>query len=314
MTPRETELRETLAPLRDEHATDAEIAAVLAATTARPVPTRRRSPRVIAGLAAATAIVGIALAALPAATPERSDDRLSADSILQAAAAVAAEQPPTAFTGYRYTQWLEHWRWQFGDTGPAPVVEIEQTVETWVDRTWSGRFSAEPPRVIEGGEFAKRLAREPEGPYRYGDDSRPDLTALPTEPDALREALRADILDGNWAPGLPTTDELHYYLLREVVWLLGAPTTTPALRAAAFELLARMPGVEPAHGATDGLGRTGQAVRVPTRRAHGAITIIFDPATSQMLYWAELGSGGGTPDQEHTIVRAAQVEAVGDRP
>jgi hypothetical protein len=55
-------------------------------------------------------------------------------------------------------------------------------------------------------------------------------------------------------------------------------------------------------------------VQIPTRRKDGVFTVMFDPENSEMLFWSESGTGGGVPDQSHTVVRGAQVEEIGERP
>lgn len=314
MTSSDTELLETLAPLRGVQSTDAEVAAVLAAASAPPSRARRHTRRLAVALAASTA-VAVALAALPGpGSDPTTGEEHATGSVLQAAAAVAAEQRPTTLTGYRYAQWIRHWRWELGANAPAPVVEIEQKVETWVDRSWRGRIEAEPARVIAGGRFARRFEQKPRGPYQWGDTEAPDVAKLPTEPEALREALIAHIKSDNWAPGLPTDEDLQYYVTRMVLSLLGDPNTSPALRVGLFGVLGGTPGVEPAPDARDALGRSGQAVRLPARPREGVVTVIFDSDTSELLYWSISGAGGGTPTQEHTLVRSSEVDAIGDRP
>ena len=45
-------------------------------------------------------------------------------------------------------------------------------------------------------------------------------------------------------------------------------------------------------------------------------TVIFDPATSELLSWSIDGeaNGLGTPDQSTVLIRAAHVRAIGKRP
>jgi hypothetical protein len=318
-----------------------------------PAKRRPRLPRrrLTGALVAATALVAAALASLPGDSSREGPEPGSAAAILQAAAAVAADQPkPPPLTGYRYTEWIQHWKWEpivHEGKEVRPTQEVEQRVETWVDRDWNGRRVAHQGRVIQGDERTKRnyFVRAGEGRYEYGDGPRPPLEELPTDPQALRELLIAahkdmrwqartrvpcpgtdiDELDESsrkcfgrprWAPGRPTPDQTHYEVTRRVLSLLGDSNTTPELRAALFGVLALTPGVRPAPDAKDALGRTGDAVAVPTRLdgGGGVITVIFDRDTSQMLFWSEHGTGGGTPDQDHTIVHAGRVANVGDRP
>ncbi|WP_028061908.1 hypothetical protein [Solirubrobacter soli] len=279
-------LHERLAPLREETPTDADVAAVFAA-----VPRTRPRRRLALGLVTATAAVAVAIAALPANDP---DDPVA---LLNAAAATAADEPP-AFTGYRYTKIDE----RFGDR--------RQHVENWVDRSWQGRA------ITDGRE------RE----FMYGDGPLLDLdiAALPTEPKALLAALEANERALNWAPGLPTPDQVRYDVTRSILLLLGTANTTPHLRAGLWGALALLPGLK-ASDAKDPLGREGEAVTLPAppnlpvpagvgSPRTGTFTVIFDPDSSELLSWSQLGSGGGIPDQVHTFVRAGHVRNLGDRP
>jgi hypothetical protein len=290
-----TELHEALAPLREQQPTDAEIAAVLRA--AGPRPRRRGRRRAAVVLVAATAAAGIAIAALPAqetALPS------TATGLLRAAAASAAQSPD--FSGYRYVEAIDHWRW----SDPKPL-EVEQRVETWVDRNWQGREIAQRGRVIAGDGEDDPFVKPHDRAYMYGDGPLADLdiAKLPTDPQALRDALIAKYKSVNWAPGLPTAEQVHYDIVRELLILLSTANTTPQLRAGLWGALAL----------TDGLQKAGDnAVRIPTGHGAGNFTVVFNVDTSEMLSWSEVGSGGGTPDQTHTFVRAAHVAAIGDRP
>lgn len=294
-----TELRELLAPLRDELPTDAEIAAVLRTAAA---PRRRPRRRLATGLTVATAAAGAAFAALPG-TGTRNPLPTTATGLLRATAASAADRTPAPFSGYRYTEVVEHWRW----AAPAghPATEMEQRVENWVDRNWQGRTIAQPGRIIEGEGNGMEKARDT--PYMYGDGSLADLdiAALPTEPHALRDALVAKYKSVDWAPGHPTAQQVHYDTVRSILTLLGTANTTPELRAGLWGALAL----------SDGLQKAGDnAVRIPTGSGEGNFTVVFNVDTSEMLSWSEVGSAVGTPNQTHTFVRAAHVHSIGDRP
>jgi hypothetical protein len=312
------QLREALAPLGAEEPSEAEVAAVVAAAGSAPArrPTRRRRLwRAAAGVAVATACAAVALAVQgPTSRPG------SAPSMLLAAAAVAAEQPQAAGAGaYRYVEWLDRFSIPDGETPPTiGAVSTEQRVETWVDEHYKGRRVQHQGRVLSGDPKAVQ------GTPFYGPSDAPyvllgprtRLDGLPTEPTALRDVLVTEYRTRtNWAPGLPTEAQTHYDMVRKVLYLLGQ-ASDPKLRATLFELLAITPGVERADGAEDPLGRSGRAVRIPTRPdgGGGTFTVVFDPETSELLSWSEVGTGGGTPDQSHTILHAGQVAAVGDRP
>jgi hypothetical protein len=313
MTLSDEQLREALAPLRAERPSEAEVLAVVAAASSvRPRKSllRRRLWRGAVAVAAATACAAVALSVLPGSPQGPASRPGSAPSILRATAAVAAEQPEPAPGRYRYVDWLDRWTQLNG------AVTYEQRVETWVDENYEGhriqhegRVSSDDP-VVDG----RILYERSEGPY-LPDGPRTRLAELPTAPEALRDALVDEYKSANRRPGRPGENQAHYDLVRKVVHLLGL-ASEPKLRAALFELMALTPGVEPAPGAIDPRGRGGRAVRIPTRPdgSGGRITVIFDPHNGELLSWSEAGTGGGTPDQSHTILGAGQVAAIGDRP
>ena len=236
-------VQERLAPLREDTPTDAEIAAVFAA--ARRHPRRRPRRRLAFALVAATALAAIAVAALPAAKQPT-----DAVSLLRAAAAAAADAPP-AFTGFRYTEVIEHWRWE----GARPE-EVEQRVENWVDRDWKGRRIAHQGKVFSGRED-NYFAQPHDDPFEYGDGplANIEIEKLPTDAKALLAALDANERGQNWAPGLPTPDQARYDITYSVLLLLGTANTTPELRSALWGVLALMPGLRSEPGVRDPVGR-----------------------------------------------------------
>lgn len=114
----------------------------------------------------------------------------------------------------------------------------------------------------------------------------PDTSTLPTEPEALRLAVESNqishrgfnLIDPS-AKRLDTgrTIEELFNILVE-----GSPLT-PQLRAAVFNALAELPGIEVDTDATDFLGRQGYAIRSINAQAGGGIEFIFDPDTSELL-------------------------------
>jgi hypothetical protein len=324
MTMTDSELRSALAPLADQRPTDDEIARVVSAAQRRPAgwATGRRR-RLVAAVALASAAVGVASIALPGASLEPGTSRAgSGVGLLQTAAAAAADQPPPPnFAGYRYTDMLERWRWApwyVNGKQVSGIEELEQRVETWVDRDWRGRRIAHEGRVIEGATKPVRdyFVTPSDRPYTYGDVPRPDVAKLPTDPGALRDELLRVYRSDNWAPGHPTPADEHHDLIREVLTLLASANTTPEQRAGLWGVLALMPGVKAAPEARDPLGRHGSTVTIPGRPdgSGGTFTVGFDPRTSDLLSWSLTGAGAGTPDQTHTILRTAHVAAIGDRP
>jgi hypothetical protein len=309
------ELRAALAPLGEYEPTADELAAVVAAAGARTTHRRRR--RLVAGLAVATGTAAILLTVLPASTPERRGAQATTPvDLLRTAAAVAAEQPePPPFTGYRYTDTIEHWRWEPRDPKKGRVLEVEQRVEYWIDRRWKGRRVSHRGRVIDGyAPETYYFIKPSRGPFHYGDAPRAYPAKMPTEPAALREALVRSLHTEDWLPD-PRNDEiLEYHVVRRALRMLQIANTTPELRAALWELLARVPGVRPAPDARDPLGRPGEAVRIGAPVTAQVFTVMFNPDTAELLFWALDGPGVGDPIQSHVVVRAGHVAKAGDRP
>jgi hypothetical protein len=131
----------------------------------------------------------------------------------------------------------------------------------------------------------------------------PDLSNVPTDPKELRIAIQS-----GRAPGISESGEtpLGPDVTAQVLEGLLTPTypnASPALRAAAFNALAEMPGFTLDRDATDLLGRTGYAIS--RDMGHGKREeFIFDPTTSKPLgerivlaepaqepYWHEYEAG-----------------------
>jgi hypothetical protein len=110
----------------------------------------------------------------------------------------------------------------------------------------------------------------------------PDLSGVPTDPEGLRLAIQNRQASGiDSEPGKPL--DAH-----ETIEALGGiltptyPNASPALRAAAFNALAELPGVELDRNATDLVGRAGYAISYA--KGHGLRgEFIFDPETSMSL-------------------------------
>jgi hypothetical protein len=242
--------------------------------------------------------------------------------MLRAAAAVAADQPSPAFTGYRYTEILERLRYHGMPGGPRAS---ERRVEHWVDRSWNGRSVRHRGRTLEGRPDGFMIEAE-DRPYAYGDGPLRDIdiSALPTEPRPLLQALEANFLrdfDPGYEPSDPIVD---YHVTRSVLLLLSTANTTPSLRAALWGVLALMPGLRAAPDVRDPLGRDGEAVTLPGEALPvrvgepsehvGRITVIFDPQRSELLAWSIVADGESSPDMSQIFLRAAHVRQIGDRP
>jgi hypothetical protein len=116
---------------------------------------------------------------------------------------------------------------------------------------------------------------------------------LPTDPVRLEAWLVDSLRRGN--PEL-TAAELSQGIFSSMLNLLYQAPSTPEVRAAAYRLLAVLPGLRDLGPVTDPLGRKGNAVTLVTnedepgvRQADtgGAreVRLIFDPASGQPLTW-----------------------------
>ena len=256
MQTTDTDPLERLAPLRELEPTDEEIERVLAAADELRAPRRtpRRPARAVALVAATAAVIG-ALAALPGG--DDSARPQDAQGILQAAAAVAAEQPAPG--AYRYTRMLSRFVDDVLAGDERGRVTYEQTSENWTSDGFRGRTVApqgtvtwaSPPSaaLAAAGGNASGLVKPYDGDYRYGDGplARVPFDALPEDPVALAALLEAAIRDTRWAlhpsehprwaPGV-----VEEQVSRSAVILLSMGNLTGGQRKALFELLSSRPG------------------------------------------------------------------------
>lgn len=119
-------------------------------------------------------------------------------------------------------------------------------------------------------------------PYRL-----PDTSSLPTEPKALRRAVESNQVShrGFNLANPPSAKQLDSEgTTAELLNILseGGPMT-PQLRAALFNALAEMPGIEVGTDATDSLGREGFAIRSIDAKTGSGLEYIFDPDTAEIL-------------------------------
>ena len=306
--PTDTDLIETFAPLREVEPTPAEIARVLAAADELRAggrdpmlaPVRRRPARVVALVAATAALIG-ALAALPGGDADRPQN---AHGILQAAAAVAAQQPGAA--AFRYTRALDRFVYVVNaPDGQSGRVAEQQSSENWTSDGWRGRTTAargsatwtSPPSaalVAAAGDVGA-VVKPYDGDYRYGDGplARVPFDAIPDDAAAAGALLEAAIRDGrwlpqrnahpHWAPGVVDSE-----VARSAVILLATGNLDGAQRQALFGLLGTRPGARALGEVTDATGRkgVGVALRLPERGSE--LRVIIDPQTSDILQSSEV--------------------------
>lgn len=113
----------------------------------------------------------------------------------------------------------------------------------------------------------------------------PDTSSLPTEPEALRRAVESNQISvGGFNLMYPSAKRLDTKrTIAELFNILQEGNPSAQLRAAAFNALAELPGIEVNTGSTDFLGRRGDAIRSVDSKTGGGMEFIFDPNTSAML-------------------------------
>jgi hypothetical protein len=301
----DTDLLDALEPLREVEPTPDEIARVLAAADALRAPRstrrpRRRRPAFAVALVAATALLAGVLAALPGGRTDRPQD---AHGILQAAAAVAAEQPPPA--AYRYTRALDRFVYVVQAGGARGRVTADQKAENWTADAFAGRtvaaqgsvaWAAPPSAALQrAGSGAGAIAKPYDGDFRYGDGplARVPFDAIPTDAAAAGRLLDAAIRDGRWMPRQPSTPPrwgpgvVDAAVSRGAVTLLALGNLTSDQRAALFGLLGTRPGARALGDVTDATGRRGVGVALALPDTGGELRVIVDPRTSDILQSTE---------------------------
>jgi hypothetical protein len=108
---------------------------------------------------------------------------------------------------------------------------------------------------------------------------------LPTQPQELIRVLQRQIVKGLVAsknPSSPTAvDEVMY---SQICNGLLYSATSPALRAALYQVLAKLPGVRLLGSRTDAIGRKGIAIAMLTANIKNAEQItLIDPSTGEQL-------------------------------
>ncbi len=129
----------------------------------------------------------------------------------------------------------------------------------------------------------------------------PSSPLLPTEPEALR--LTVEHRQGSGAPAEPSpADSVRGgATVARLLEILSEPLASPALRAAAFNALAEIPGIGFERDVTDGAGRQGDAISWAREGGFGN-RYIFDPRTSailaegEMIFDARAAGYPGVPD------------------
>ncbi len=186
---------------------------------------------------------------------------------------------------------------------------------------WAFDSSEHDVRRDSSGRLVKEFASESwRGSRVFSHVSQ--LAEAPTEPEALRLAI--EHRRGGSSPVDPSpADSLRGgATVERLLEILSEPIASPALRAAAFNALAEIPGVGFERDVADVAGRRGDAIAWVRERGFGH-EYIFDPHTSEMLAQAEVifkakaagypGLPDGTVFRETAYLRSGIVDSTDER-
>lgn len=149
------------------------------------------------------------------------------------------------------------------------------------------------------------------------------LSLLPTEPEALRLAIENRRGGSSPVDPSPADSPRGGATVERLLEILSEPIASPALRAAAFNALAEIPGIGFERDVADGAGRRGDAIAWVRERGFGR-EFIFDPHTSKVLARAEvifnakaagyLGVPDGAVFRETAYLQSGIVDSTRERP
>jgi hypothetical protein len=287
--------------------------ALVARTARRSRPPRHRLLFPVAGLAVAAAAVVIALVGVGNKTGI--DARAAA--MLRAAAAKAKAQKTLGHGHVLYVKSSDAYLSSWPEQGWS-VLEPHQR-EIWIGPDGAGRLRTSTGKSRFLSERDRRnwiAAGRPALPGGTSDDTPippADRSPLPSDPDALFELLKARA-SGHSEGTYPEMFTLAGDAFRDT-------NLSPAQRAALYEVVARIPGVELVGNVKDPVGRRGVAVAIDHRTDGIRHTLVIDPDTGTMLAEEQVlleknlfGYPGGTLIGHSTYLVTAMVPSVGARP
>jgi hypothetical protein len=148
------------------------------------------------------------------------------------------------------------------------------------------------------------------------------LSGLPTETEALRLAIENRRGGSSPLDPSPANSPRGGATVERLLEILSEPIASPALRAAAFNALAEIPGIGFERDVADGAGRRGDAISWVRESGFGR-RFIFDPHTGKVLAEAEMifgpkateeyGAPAGTPYRETAYLQSGIVDSTHER-
>lgn len=122
------------------------------------------------------------------------------------------------------------------------------------------------------------------------------LSGLPTEPEALRLNIEHRRSESSPLDPSPASSPRGGATVERLLEILSEPMASPALRAAAFDALAEIPGIGLERNVADAVGRRADAIAWVRDRGFGS-RWIFDPRTGRILARAEMIFGPPSTDE-----------------
>lgn len=269
----------------------------------------RSRRRMAITIAAASLAIAIAIpVALPGGGTGGADP--AAAALLHRVALRAAQQPPEPAPRpgqYLYTR-SESSATQLyvvGD-GTTFLFEAPNIRESWIGPDGFGRilntpgtvtFPTERDRAAWLASGAPSLEWVVDGGSEFdgfgsGELTFADYAHLPTDPEQL-----LDLIEGRELVGGPAGDWETFVIIGD---LLRETYATPKVRAALYQVVAELPGVELVGHVVDPSGRPGMAVAYtnPSSDARSRYELILDPATAELLSEGEVLVADSTVDVE----------------
>jgi hypothetical protein len=269
---------------------------------------RRPPRRAPLGPVLATATVGAAIAVLvvalegdEGAPPEPRVQLTAAASALHLAAIAARAEstgPIPRDDQYLYRKEI---------TEERPIDGTGHT-RTFVDENWVSVDGSRPTRNSELGKVW----------YTTGSGGPPmrfeELRRMPTDPGRLLLAIREWPAGGRESSKPMSEDDFITAYFSLSALLYHQPPMPPELRAAAYDALARIPGVEIVDDEVDLRGRRGLAISRPGAGADQAI--ILDAASHEYLGFrnTDVREDGEPIERISSRLAGGVVDEIGERP
>jgi hypothetical protein len=266
-----------------------------------PIPAPRRWRMLSIGVALAAVAIVAVLGLLPTGTPGGASP--DAVRVLDAQAAIASAQTaPASPGGFTYYKLIGASLGTFADPDAPYSFRIPSVTETWVAPDGSGEVREVRKDIQWPGPRDEQRWRSQGSPALGPDEgvsdqhfgpgelngvgsegNLPPTRDLPADPAALTEIFENEAAVSS--ASVPTNVKVFEYAT-SVILQTGS---SPELRAALYELLADLDGVQLTGDERDPLGRQGTAVSIETdySGASQRDTLIIDEATSQPLSYTE---------------------------